>query len=748
MPPTRAFFRNFGGGINNNTPANQIKDNELVEALNVEFDKHNNIRSRLGVRKFNPNRNLLTRTEELDHADWIAYDGTSSRAANFANGPDNQTTADRLSDTDVGVISTIGQSKSCSNNQIFTFSIYVKSDQHTDGYPGIGIRFLGGGTPIEAAIQIGQNGDVFDTYGQYLLRSNSVGFISATIEPINSSGNRIADSQPSAIMYFRVSITVQNNASGNNIVRPVIYPCTIPTFNGVWGNPGFIGGRIFWGAQLERGKKLTTYQKNVASASSALDILSKFTSIYQFNKEDGSSGIFATSGNKIYRYDPATTELVDASGGLTLPNDTYWQWVTWRDIAIGVNRANTASGATNPVKITSATGNAAALGGTPPKGLYIEVWNDRIWIVNADDTSSVKCSSLGLPENYTNTGKAGSQAFEFGMEITGIKAHRDRLFVFGKDTIQYIQAGSPNTDLEQYEIKTFSSKVGCVSAYSIQSVLDDLIFLSYYGITSLAAVEQYGDFESSILSKNLEDFDDPEHFSFFGDTCASAILSTKSQYILSVPLGVNSVHTKTYSFDFTGIQEKTVGFTELDSVYLAPCFAEVLLNNKKRLLIGGYSDPNNDNLAFIYIADEPNVFDDDGVNYTKRIRTKAHDLEALTSSKVFYRIFFDFSLFSDDVMIDISYRLDEKEELEKTWSIYMTANIVDGAKYDVDKYDEGKFAVLATPFKTIQRRLVGPPGRIGQSLQLTVGCSEPHGYILRGYGFDAQLVTSRRLTGG
>lgn len=736
MPaPARAFFKSFGLGINDNTPANQIKDGHVVDALNFEFDKQSNFRSRQGAVKLDLNHNILLRTEELENAAWSAS-GTLTRTANTVKDPLGALTADIINDTDGAAAAFIHQaSATASNNEIWAFSIYVKAvGSAPSNYPAIGIQFEGGSSAIYRIC--------FDNFnGTYTLVGGSP---TVTIETINPNGGT---DPTNGTKYFRVTLVGANNASGNTTIRATIHPAFNANGSGTV-NVATTGPTTFWGTQLERATKASAYYKNVATASlvTANYLTSRVTSIVQFTKEDGTSGIFITSGSKIWRFDASNNFFVDASGGLTLPSDTYWQWVVYRDTLIGVNRANTASGATNPVKITSTTGSAVALGGTPPKGRFIEFFNDRIWIVNEDDPSSIKCSALGLVENYTNVGISGAQSFEIGAEITGIRAHKDRLFIFTKSSTHYIQPGSPNTDISQYELKIFNPKVGCVSAYSIQAVLDDLIFLSSYGLTSLAAVQEFGDFEAAILSQNLADLN---NFQLGGDNSGSAVYSAKSQYFISAPLGVNTNHTKTFVFDFTAMQSREVGFTEMDGLLLAPCFAEVILNGKRRLLAGGYSDATNQSNTFVYKLDEPNIFNDDGAVYTQRIITKAHDLEAFVTNKIFHRTLFDISLLTPAVNFNWSYRINEKDELKKTWPISFTSEVVSGAIYDVDTFDSGTFAVLATPFKTVQRRIVGPPGRIGQSIQFILEIlSKDIGIVFKGYGLDAEVITSRRLTGG
>jgi len=721
-------FEKFGGGINNNVPANQIADNQLVDALNVELDRQSNLRARQGVVKVNSNRNVLTRTEEFDHANWIVNGGIVV-TPNTDIAPDNTLTADTLDDIDTTLAGKIQQEGSILNNEFWVASVFIKKFVGVPtNYPGIDLSYSAGGTSINAGVTVDHvNGVLLDKVGVQSLFSKS-------IEDFGS--------------YWRVIIVFQNNATGNTFLSFLVRPAVASTFSGTW--VGSVQGlNVFWGAQLERGKKASTYHKNVSTAAVAVNqyLTSKITSVYQYIKEDGTSDVICTSGAKAYRLDTGNDWLVPIDSAVTLPNDTYWQWVTYKDVAIGVNRSNTGAAKTNPVKLTTVGGNLAALGGSPPKGRFIEVWNNRIWIVSEDDPSVIKCSALGAIEDWSTTGKAGAQSYDIGLEVKAIKAFRDRLFLFTENSIHYIRPGSPNTDIEQYEISILSSKVGCVSAYSIQPILDDLIFLSRFGSVSLASVEQFGDFESAILSQNIIELSRELTLRF--DNSASAIVPEKSQYLISLPLSGSNQHTRTYVLDFTNIQEKAIGFTRFDGLMIGACFGEILLDGKKRIYIGGYPDVDDENNVFLYKSDEPNIFNDDGVLYNKQVITKAYNLDAITSNKIFHRILGVISLLTDSVVLKLYYRLNELEEFKKSWDISLDTDVVIGAIFDdIYNFDEVNsiFSISSSPTKTFQRRIIGSIGRIGQSIQFIFENNViDEGFVLKGFSFEVTPITSRRL---
>src|SRR5262245_60666747 len=180
---------------------------------------------------------------------------------------------------------------------------------------------------------------------------------------------------------------------------------------------------------------------------SADTFANRITSLHYFTIDAGEIGILLTSGTTLQIIETDGTGLTNLTGALTFPNNTFWQWVTFGGLAIGVNGATSG---TNPVKVNSAS-TAAALGGSPPRGKYIAVWNSRVWIASASAFSQIQGSALGLPEDWTATGAAGTVTIDIdtndGDPITGLFSTRDALYIFKRKSIHRLVAfADPNTD--------------------------------------------------------------------------------------------------------------------------------------------------------------------------------------------------------------------------------------------------------------------------------------------------------------
>lgn len=394
----------------------------------------------------------------------------------------------------------------------------------------------------------------------------------------------------------------------------------------------------------------------------------RVTSLFQLLKADGTKFLIKTHGNDIRSI--TTTTDTSIKGALTLPSDTYWQWVTFNDFAIGVNRGSGAN--SNPVKWTG-IGNATALGGTPPKGKYIETWNSRVFIVDNDNPNKVVYSKLGDGENYTDvTSGAIEVGFNDGDEITGIKAHRKAFFVFKRNRIYVITTGTPNTDPNLWRVDIFSGNIGCVSAYTIQPVLDDLLFLSDAGVVSLAAVQQFGDFRQALYSVNIQELQTLNHSV---DTFASVVNVEDSQYWLSVPnslSGANNGHT--YVMDYRQALKGKIRWTRFDNKCAGSTMAFMIDTGRKRVLIGTTANQ-------IFRYGDAGIFKDDGGLYTKTVTSKAYSFEDELIRKEFNHFGVSVELLACPLQLGIVYQFNLNPNLSKSRSVNFTC---DGTTFSVD----------------------------------------------------------------
>lgn len=147
---------------------------------------------------------------------------------------------------------------------------------------------------------------------------------------------------------------------------------------------------------------------NTAFNSSAMTGATAVHGLFYFRLSSGSDFLVAIHDNEIYKADDLDGTMDDITGAVTITTgqDNIWTAAVLNDLLImcgGVDGANDA-----PLKY-SGSGNAAALGGTPPEGGFCIAANNRLFIGDIDSNRSrIQWSILGNPESWTASG-SGSQ---------------------------------------------------------------------------------------------------------------------------------------------------------------------------------------------------------------------------------------------------------------------------------------------------------------------------------------------------
>jgi hypothetical protein len=464
----------------------------------------------------------------------------------------------------------------------------------------------------------------------------------------------------------------------------------------------------------------------------------KIESIYEYRTQAGGSTVIYTEGAKVWRAaaaDPTTASETEITNLLTFGAAQRWQWVTFDDVAIGVNQTDTGDANSNPVKLPSTTGLLALLGGSPPKGNYIAVWNRRLWIVDADNPSVLKGSALGDAEDWASSGGSGTVSMPVGEDegerITGIYPFHDMLIIFKRSRTYALIPGSPNVDARQYEIKSLSSTVGCVSIFTAQEVLNDLVFLSDYGVMSLQAVSSYGDFRKASLSANVPKFLSIDKDS---DIFASVVNPEKMQYWIAIPgASSDTTNTEVWVMDFRGLASgQPVAWTRWDGGPVGASYGKVFYDGRPRMYIGGYTNG--------YIMDES--FQDDSVDAgyeptTVSYLTKAISMDEPLSRKEFYRFGLEFEAETDPVNFNITWKMDLDETRTKTvsgqFSNLVTGSLLDGDDTLSDAGDpDFMLATEASEDTDLIWAIRGPAGRRAQTVQFEFQNDDfTQGYVIK-----------------
>ena len=401
----------------------------------------------------------------------------------------------------------------------------------------------------------------------------------------------------------------------------------------------------------------------------------RITSLHYFTVDAGEIGILLTEGTTLRIIETNGTGLTTLSGALTLPNNTFWQWVTFGGLAIGVNGATSGD---NPVRVNAAAA-AAALGGSPPRGKYIAVWNSRVWIASASAFSRIHGSALGLPEDWTATGASGAVTIDIdtndGDPITGLFSTRDALYVFKRRSIHRIVAfADPNTDANNLRREVVTKDIGCAGPYSIQQIPNDVVFLSDQGIASLSLVQNAEDFRTAFYSRNVKEL---TNFPKTTLEIPSLFCDTGAQYWISLPTSVAPNGNKmVYVLDYLRIDEGIVRWARFDGMVAGTAFTSFPGASGKTYEIGALNSGGANYQLFTYVPRLTTALFSDTDSaaraYTKAIAMKSYNGNAQLLKKYWHEWGVGINLLSASAGVTVAYYFDQNINRGDSYSFGLT----------------------------------------------------------------------------
>jgi hypothetical protein len=495
---------------------------------------------------------------------------------------------------------------------------------------------------------------------------------------------------------------------------------------------------------------------NLSTRAGILELYSdtfadRITSLHYFKNETGEIGLLWTTGTSLYIGETNGTGVTNLTGALTLPDDTFWQWVTFNGLAIGVNKATSGS---NPVKVNGSS-VAAALGGSPPKGKYITVWNDRIWIVSATDPNTLWGSVLGNPESWSTVSASGTEAAAFeidaddGDQITGLHATKDTLFVFKREKIYklvLIDSNQPATDITNLRIQLHAKNIGCVSPYSIQGMLDDVVFLSQIGVVSLRLSEAVEAFRTTVLSKNVGEIRKTPKAT---EEIPAVLMDTATQYWLSIPAEISLTESaQAFILDYSGALERVYRWTRFDGLAAGTAFTKWDGQDGTTFVIGA-TNADGTSQIFTYIPrNTTRLFTDNGTGYRKSIITKAYTIDVPLRNKEWQKWAFGFGLWTAQAQVAIGYYFNGNQARGGDYSFLITSPgsgaLWDEAIWDTDLWDS---AVIVD--QDIIRRFKEDPtiGRRSQNVVFTVvNDQDEEGFIIKDFNLYYSFLTEKGVS--
>lgn len=247
------------------------------------------------------------------------------------------------------------------------------------------------------------------------------------------------------------------------------------------------------------------------------------------------------------------------------------------------------------------------------------------------DVGSIQHSAPGQPYNFT----AGAGAAEIGLsgEFVGFKSQTGgTLAIFGRNLTKILY-GADSTD---WDLKTLSGAAGAIE-WTIQD-MGRVRYLDDRGLTSLEAVQAFGDFNAAVFSQDIERLLNQKR----GTAVASLAVKDKSQYRLFFSDGSGIILT------FNG--EKIAGFTRFSYDDAVVCIGAGEDASGNEIMFFGASD------GMVYQIDAGTSFDGGAVtatlqlnyshlgspSYNKKFRKVSLEVEAANDTVLSFQALYNY----------------------------------------------------------------------------------------------------------
>ena len=476
----------------------------------------------------------------------------------------------------------------------------------------------------------------------------------------------------------------------------------------------------------------------------------KITSIFSFSTDAGFIGNLFTRGTQIRSRPLVLGTDTNLTGALTLPDGTRWYWKSLNNVAVGVNGS---TGAGNPIQVVGPAPGTASHLVAAPDGRYIEEHDSRLWIVHASNPNRIQCSDLGSAVNW-NTGGFTNPAQGVTIDvypgdkdqITGLYSWRERLFIFKRKRIYVLRAVSiPNTDPNNWEVVEYSKEIGCIAATTIRETLDDVVFLSEFGLASLTAAEIAADYTAAVISTKMKAVQDIAknvgETDVFGYT-----LRDKGQYWLCVssvfaPNGKNT----TYVMDYSQAKAGIIRWTQNDKLGYATSIERHNEPQNQVTYLLGCDDPNSTDFFFGTYKPKQLVktFADDDLAIDQTILSKGYNFEVDDERKSFLYWYLTLLMLSDLLSLNVKYIINEGEE-EGNNPFGLTRDLGSGGLYGIGLYGTALYGDVPPPaIKRIIRKPIANKLKKFVTIQYEIKCNTINqGFTVNKFGMKAGKLST------
>lgn len=230
---------------------------------------------------------------------------------------------------------------------------------------------------------------------------------------------------------------------------------------------------------LPGGKGFRTRNGNAKLNSSALNSGANIQGIGHLLQADQDLWLVTVCGNQFLHDSNITGSFTNATGAITITAGANNQWdlFTFNDAVIGFGGSPTSPDA--PFRWPG-TGNAAALGGTPPSAYGGFTANNRVFAFRTSASpSTIYWSIIGDAADWTGTGSGSAVAGSLsdGQRITGAKVISTNYVLIFKETSTYqmVISSAP------FPIYSLFDNVGAVGKNAIVNIDGEVYFINSRG---------------------------------------------------------------------------------------------------------------------------------------------------------------------------------------------------------------------------------------------------------------------------
>jgi hypothetical protein len=278
-------------------------------------------------------------------------------------------------------------------------------------------------------------------------------------------------------------------------------------------------------------------------------------SLGEFRSSNGSSTIFAGSNDKIYKMNtsntPYTLDAQTFTGTPQTLTDGSWEFCNFNDkfYAVQASHKPIYYDGTNWMDLEDAPSFSAPSGVTTFNPSSCLGSFGRLWVGGVSEANDVVYYSDTLIGHKFQTGASGyvdMKTVWAGDQVVALANFMGKLIIFGLRNIA-IYNSPDDPSASSFELDEVVRGVGCVARDSVQTLGDDIIFLSNSGVRSLQRTMVQDKMPLTDLSLNIKD-------EITSHIVNADMAKVKGQYCLCGGYYLLSFPDRniTYVFDFKG----------------------------------------------------------------------------------------------------------------------------------------------------------------------------------------------------